>query len=193
MSDPTADFIRAAFERNRRKMTVQLARELGVPEAQVIRALPEGLATELDVSRWEELLRSLEPLGNVHVIVTSGAATLESFGNFGNFSTFGPAGSPDRYFNVQTKTLDLHVRPADLASVFAVEKPGHLDGVNTLSFQFYDRAGDSAFKVFLTFGGTAPPPEKRAAFDRLRDRFRRPADGPAPPVRVDNIGTMPET
>ena len=170
MGEVTADSIRAALGRNPRKMTVQLARELGVPELEVIRAMPDGMAAELDVSRWEELLRALEPLGDVHVIVTNGAVTLESFGRFGNFSTFGSG--EGRYFNVQTKSLDLHLRPAALAASFAVEKPGHMDGVNTLSFQFYGHDGASAFKVFLTFGGSEPPAEKRRAFDALRERFR---------------------
>ena len=159
--------IRAAYAANPRKMTVQLARELNVPELHVVRALPEGLARELDPSRWEELIRSFEPLGKVHVIVTNGAVTLESFGAFGHFSTFG------EYFNVQSKDLDMHVRFAQLAHVFAVEKPGHRDGVNTLSFQFFDPDGRAAFKVFLTFGGSKPNPERRAQFDAIRDRFAR--------------------
>src|SRR5688500_16812363 len=87
--------IRAALARARRKMTVQVARELGVPDVEVIRCLPDGLAVELDGSWWEELIRRFESLGPVHVIVTNGAVTLESFGQFGNFSTWGP------YFNVQ--------------------------------------------------------------------------------------------
>ena len=158
----------AALARDPRRMTVQLARELGVPEEQVIRALPAGRVTELDASRWEELLRGLEPLGKVHVIVTNGAVTLEAFGTFGNFSTFG------EYFNVQTKDLDMHIRPSTLGAAFAVEKPGHLDGVNTLSFQFYDRNGAAAFKVFLTFGGANPPAAKVDAFVAIRERFALP-------------------
>src|SRR5581483_4655061 len=146
--------IRAAWEREPRKMTMQLARELGVSEAQVIRAMPADRVRELDISRWEELIRAFESLGRVHVIVTNGAVTLEAFGSFGHFSTFG------EFFNVQSKDLDMHIRPANLGAIFAVEKPGHLDGINTLSFQFYDRQGHSAFKVFLTFGGAAPPAEK---------------------------------
>jgi len=161
--------IRAAYNRNPRQMTVQLARELGVGEAEVIRALPQGMARELDATRWEEMLRSFEALGKVHVIVTNGSVTLEAFGEFGNFSTFG------QYFNVQTKDLDMHIRPATLAAAFAVEKPGHMDGVNTLSFQFYDTAGAAAFKVFLTFGGHAPPPEKLALFNQLRESFAVPS------------------
>jgi len=150
-------------------MTVQLARELGVPEVEVIRAMPASTLRELDVSRWEELLRSFEELGDVHVIVTNGSVTLEAFGRFGNFSSFGEG--EGRYFNVQTKTLDMHIRPATLGAVFAVEKPGHMDGVNTLSFQFYHREGFAAFKVFLTFGGAAPPPQRLVQFAALRDRF----------------------
>jgi putative hemin transport protein len=162
-----AERIRAAHRANPRKMTVQLARELGVPELHVVRALPDGLARELDASRWEELIRSFEPLGKVHVIVTNGAVTLESFGAFGNFSTFG------EYFNVQSKDLDMHVRFAQLAHAFAVEKPGHMDGINTLSFQFFDPEGRAAFKVFLTFGGAKPTAARRAQFDAIRDRFVR--------------------
>ena len=157
--------IREALAVNRRKMTIQVARELGVSEVEVIRCLPDGHAAELDVSRWEELIRRFELLGQVHVIATNGAVTLECFGQFGNFSTFG------EYFNVQTNTLDMHIRHEQLAAAFAVEKPGHMDGVNTLSFQFYDRSGTAAFKVFLTFGGSAPPPAKLADFTSIRDEF----------------------
>ena len=131
--------------------------------------MPTGTVTELDVSRWEELLRATEDLGDVHVIVTNGSVTLEAFGRFGNFSTFGEGDG--RYFNVQTKSLDMHLRPATLGAVFAVEKPGHMDGVNTLSFQFYHREGFAAFKVFLTFGGSAPPPKRVEQFQALRGRF----------------------
>jgi putative hemin transport protein len=145
---------------------MQLARELGVPEVEVVRVLPDGRAVELEVSRWEELLRSFEALGEVHVIVSNGAATLEAVGAFGGFSTWG------EFFNVQTRTLDMHLRFAQLGAVFAVEKPSHMSGVNTLSFQFFDRQGNAALKVFLNFGGKARP-EHVGQFARLRDAFRK--------------------
>jgi putative heme iron utilization protein len=163
--------IRAAVRQSPRKMTLQIARDLGVPEVAVIRALPDNRAVELDVGRWEELIRSLEDLGKVHVIVSNGGATLEAFGQFGNFSTWG------EFFNVQTKSLDMHIRWPQLGSAFAVEKPGHMEGVNTLSFQFYDTAGAAAFKVFLTFGGSTPSPETLARFTSIRDRFRMGPQG----------------
>lgn len=158
--------IRARLAAEPSAMTVMVAREFGVPEVEVIRALPPERCAELDVTRWEALIRSFEALGNVHVIATNAAVTLEAFGTFGNFSLTGP------FFNVQTKTLDMHVRHAALRSVFALQKPGHMDGVNTLSFQFFDDHGAAAFKVFLTFGGKAPPAEKVAQFEALRDRYR---------------------
>ncbi len=149
------------------QMTMQLARQVGVPEVEIIRRLPEGRSVELDIGRWEELIYSLETLGQVHVIVTNGSTTFEMVGQFGGFSTFG------EFFNVQTSSLDMHIRYEQLGAAFAVQKPGHTDGVNTLSFQFYDRAGQAAFKVFLTFGGSPPAPERLAAFELLRERFRK--------------------
>jgi putative heme iron utilization protein len=161
---PLRDRVAAALAANPNAMTMQLSRDLGVPEAEVIRALPEGRAVELDITRWEKLIRSFEALGAVHVIVSNGAVTLEATGQFGNFSTWG------EFFNVQTK-LDMHVRWPRLGAAFAVEKPGHLDGVPTLSVQFFDKEGQSAFKVFLTFGGKPPTPERRGQFDAIRKQF----------------------
>jgi len=45
------DRIRAAVEKNPRKMTLQLARDLGVPEIEVIRAFPADRVMELDIAR----------------------------------------------------------------------------------------------------------------------------------------------
>jgi putative hemin transport protein len=166
MTADARERIRAAVRQAPAKMTMQVARDLGVPEVEVIRALPDGRAVELDADRWEELIRGFEALGQVHVIVSNGGATLEAVGQFGGFSTWG------EFFNVQTKSLDMHIRWAQLAAAFAVEKPGHMDGQRTLSFQFFDRGGAAAFKVFLNFGGE-PSAERAAAFAEVRERFRK--------------------
>ena len=158
--------IRAAVDKNPRKMTLQLARDLGVPEVEVIRAFPMDRVVELDIARWEELLRGFEALGSLRVLVSNGATTLEVDGQFGGFSTAG------EFFNVQTDSLDMHIRWQQLGAVFAVEKPGHMDGTATRSFQFFDQTGAATFKVFLNFGGPIPP-EREAKFVELRDRFKR--------------------
>jgi len=162
----TREQIQKAIRENPNQMTMLLARQFGVPEVEIVRAFPDDRAIELDAQRWEELIRSLEVFGKVHVIVSNGGATLEANGQFGNFSTTGD------FFNVQTKSLDMHIRWREIGAVFAVEKPGHLDGKKTLSFQFFDRSGHSAFKVFLGFGAGIPP-EKAEHFMKVRDTFRK--------------------
>lgn len=160
----TAERLREAIRRQPGRMTLQLAREFGVPEVEVIRAFPADRATELDASRWEDLIRTLEAAGLVRVLVSNGAATMEVVGQFGGFSTTG------EFFNVQTDSLDLHIRWRELAAAFAVEKPGHVDGRATYSVQFFDRAGAAAFKVFANFGEPLAPDRLRLFF-RLRDEF----------------------
>jgi len=158
--------VRLALDGNPGAMTMQLARDLGVAEAEIIRALPDNRATELDLGRWEELLRRLESFGTVHAIVSNGAVTLEAVGQFGGFSTWG------EFFNVQTDSLDMHIRHGNLGAAFAVEKPSHMSAVNTLSIQFYDRSGAAALKVFLNFGGKASA-DTVTRFAALRDEFRK--------------------
>src|SRR4051794_6570243 len=65
LSPETVERIRAALRKSPNQMTLQLARDLGVPEAEVIRCFPDGRAVELDITRWEEILRALEGLGTV--------------------------------------------------------------------------------------------------------------------------------
>jgi len=159
------DTIRAAVAKNPRKMTLQLARELGVPEVEIVRALPDGRSVELDVRRWEDLLRNLETFGGVRILLSNGAATIEVDGQFGGFSTTG------EFFNVQTASLDMHIRWQQLAAAFAVEKPGHMDGTTTYSFQFFDQTGSAAFKIFLNFGEPISP-AREALFIKVRNTFR---------------------
>jgi putative heme utilization carrier protein HutX len=165
---PLAQRVKDALANNPKVMTMQLARELGAPEGEVVRSLPDDRAVELDLSRWEELFNRLATLGKVHVIVTNGAATLEVEGEFGGFSTWG------EFFNVQNGPggLDMHIRYGELGSVFAVEKPSHLTGINTLSLQLFDRRGAAALKVFFNFGGK-PSPQRLAQFEAIREQFRK--------------------
>lgn len=158
--------IRSAVEKNPRKMTLQLARDLGVPEVEVIRAFPADRVMELDIGRYEELFQSVEALGSVRVLVSNGATTIEVDGTFGGFSTAG------EFVNVQTDTLDMHIRWRELAAAFVVEKPGHMDGVSTHSIQFFDPTGAAALKVFLNFG-TPLPADRQEKLAQLRRTFAR--------------------
>ena len=161
----TREEIRAFILENPNQMTMLLAKKFNVPEVEIIRAFPESRVVELDPARWEELIRGLESFGKVHVIVSNGATTLEAVGQFGGFSTAGV------FFNVQTDSLDMHIRWQEIGAMFAVEKPSHLEGKNTFSFQFFDRCGNAAFKVFLNFGG-AISSERAERFTQMRDGLR---------------------
>src|SRR4051794_5394650 len=108
--------IRTALRNSPAQMTLQLARQLAVPGAEVIRAMPEDRSLELDAGRCQEVLTALGVLGQVTVIVSSASVTCEVVGEFGGFSP-----SAD-FFNVQSGSLDLHIRPAELGSAFAVVK-----------------------------------------------------------------------
>lgn len=165
MDGSSAQQVADYFAANPRGMTMVAARDLNLPEAEVVRYMPGGSVTELTANRFAEMMERLVEFGKTHVIVSNGVTTLESFGEFGKFSTWG------EYFNVQTKSLDMHIRHEQIAAVFAVEKPSHMDGVSTLSFQFYDCDGKSAFKVFLTFGQKAASDECRARWQAFRDEF----------------------
>jgi putative heme utilization carrier protein HutX len=161
-----AELVAEQLKQNPRAMTRHLAEALGVPEADVIRWLPEGRSIELNPERRLELIQRFEALGKVHVIVSNGATVLECFGQFGHFSTTGA------YFNVQTASLDMHINHEKLGAVFAVRKKGHMDGHETLSFQFFAKDGQAAFKVFMSFGGKGPPPEIEQRFADLVREFR---------------------
>lgn len=159
--------IRAAFNQDRSQMTLMLAHQLQIPEVEILRALEGDTAHELNFARWEELIRAFEELGDVTVIVSNGATTIEAFGQFGGFS------NAHGFLNVRSKSLDMHIRGWELASVFAFRKPSHLDKHESLSFQFFDRRGNAAFKVFLNFGGKEPTLELKSTYNTLIEQFKK--------------------
>ncbi|WKZ46038.1 MAG: ChuX/HutX family heme-like substrate-binding protein [Anaerolineales bacterium] len=163
--DERLEAIREAYNEDRSQMTLMLAYKLRVPEVDILRALEGDTARELDGSRWEEIIRAFEPIGNVTVIVSNGATTIEVFGQFGKFF------NKDGFLNIRTETLDMHIRGWELASVFAFRKPSHLDKHESLSIQFFDKRGNAAFKVFLNFGGNEPTPDLVEKYNELIEKF----------------------
>ena len=153
--------IREAYNSDRSQMTLMLAHKLHIPEAEIMQALNGETARELDFLRWEEIMRALEALGNVHIIVSNGATTIEVFGQFGKFT------NTNGFLNIRTKSLDMHIRSWELVAVFAFRKPSHLDNHESLSFQFFDRRGNAAFKVFLNFGGDDPSLELMEKYNAI--------------------------
>lgn len=164
-AEERAQAIRDAYNQDRSQMTLMLAHQLKIQEVEILRALQGDTAYELDSTRWEEIIRDFEPLGDLAVIVSNGATTIEVTGKFGKFF------NKDGFLNIRTDSLDMHIRGWELASVFAFKKPSHLDKHDALSIQFYDRRGNSAFKVFFNFGNSDPTSELIENYNQFIQKF----------------------
>lgn len=160
------------LEKDPRAMTILMARELRVPESEIVRAFPDEFVSELQVGgeRTIDLIRAFEALGRVHVIASNSGCTLEAYGFFGGYSLTGP------FFNVQTDTLDMHIRHQQIASAFTLIKPSHQDGQTTYSIQLFDGDGRAVFKVFVYKSVTerdgAEIEAAVAKWGEIRDAFR---------------------
>src|SRR3954449_490160 len=129
-----AESILAYFREDRSRMTMMAARKYDVPEQAVVEALLDVWPiVRLRADAFRTLMEALPSLGTMRVFVRSKAAIIESVGTFGGYSETGP------FFNVQTDTLDMHIFPAEITSIYAVEKRGHDSEFVTHSFQFFDR------------------------------------------------------
>jgi putative hemin transport protein len=161
--------IRDYFRDDRSRMTMMAARTLDVPEQTVVEALV-GVwpIVRLGAGVFRALMEALPSLGTMRVFVRSRAAIIESVGTFGGFSETGP------FFNVQTETLDMHILHDEIGAIFAVEKWGHDTQFATHSFQFFDHAGNAAFKAFLWEDFPNVPAPRIEEFRRLTRRFSQP-------------------
>ena len=162
----TIEAILDYFREDRSRMTMMAARKFGVAEQVVVEALVETWPiVRLDPGAFTALMEELPALGTMRVFVRSRAVVIESVGTFGGFSEAGP------FFNVQTDTLDMHILHAEIGAIFAVEKWGHDTKYATHSFQFFDHAGDAAFKAFLWDNFPDVPAPRIEAFHDLARKY----------------------
>jgi len=164
-ADPAA-LIRDWFAHDPSRMTMMAARKFAVPEQAVVEALlGQWPIDRLREGSFAELMEALPGLGLMRVFVRSRAAVIESVGHFGGYSEYGP------FFNVQTETLDMHILRDQIGAIYAVRKRGHDSTNDTHSFQFFDHAGDAAFKAFLWEDFPNVPPARVEAFEALAKRL----------------------
>lgn len=169
MTDPAvAESIRAFFREDPSRMTMIASRKFAVPERSVV----EALVGQMPIDRlrdgcFSDLMNELPALGTMRVFVRSRAAIIESVGVFGGYSETGP------FFNVQTDTLDMHIFPDEIATIYAVRKLGHDTTYATHSFQFFDREGNAGFKAFLWQDYPNVPTPLVDAYETVVSRFAR--------------------
>lgn len=120
--------------------TGMLADSLGVPEADVLRAMPDGHAHELQVADMDRFIEGLAALGRIYFVTRNEGCVTEIKERFGGFSRSGP------FLNVDGEALHLHLRTDRIAAVFHVtpETPTPMP-----SLQFFADSGAMVFKVFL--------------------------------------------
>jgi putative hemin transport protein len=161
-----AEAVRLWFREDPSRMTMMASRKFGLPEQAVVDSLVgEWPITRLRDDVFAELMEALPSLGTMRVFVRSKAAIIESVGIFGGYSESGP------FFNVQTDTLDMHIFPAEIRSIYALEKRGHDSDFVTHSFQFFDRQGDAGFKAFLWENFPQVPAARIESFHELARRL----------------------
>ena len=169
VESPKAEEIREWFTKDPSRMTMVASRHFQVPEAEVIGALVgQWPISQLREDSFREIMDALKAVGLVRIFVRSKAAVMECDGNLGeaSYSNSGP------FFNVDGGGLDMHIMPAEIASVFAVEKKSHMNPEDhTYSIQFFDKNGDSAFKVFLWQDFPKAPEYAVNAFRQIVSQF----------------------
>lgn len=162
----SAEAVRLWFREDPSRMTMMASRKFGLTEQAVVDSLVgQWPITRLREGVFSELMEALPSLGTMCVFVRSKAAIIEAVGVFGGYSETGP------FFNVQTDTLDMHIFPAEICSIYAVEKRGHDSEYVTHSFQFFDRQGDAGFKAFLWENFPQVPDNHIASFHELAARL----------------------
>ncbi|HBR99210.1 MAG TPA: heme utilization cystosolic carrier protein HutX [Gammaproteobacteria bacterium] len=138
----TAD-INAILDKEPGTLPAELARQLGATELEVLRHMPEGMATELPATQFEAILKDVKTWGNVTTIVESAGSIFELKCPFPNGSSkFGyyNLGGPDTPFHG-------HLKLDTVAAIFLVSKLFH--GVMTHQIMFIDTAGGCIFKIYL--------------------------------------------
>ena len=120
----------------------QIAREYGVSTLAVVEALPKAHRTTLTGDRFEAVMADISRWGDVLVIVHTADIVLECKGAL-------PLGSFSRgYYNVHGDSpIGGHIKAENCASIAFVSRP--FMGRASCSVQFFNKAGEAMFKVFV--------------------------------------------
>ncbi|MDW6025836.1 ChuX/HutX family heme-like substrate-binding protein [Mesorhizobium sp. BAC0120] len=132
--------IRRAKEENPSLRERDLARQLGISEAEYVAAWC-GQGTVRIAPRVRELLTGLEAIGEVMALTRNDSAVHEKIGVYDKVVT------GDQNALVLGEQIDLRIFPKVWAHGFAVEK--REGGEVRRSLQFFDQAGEAVHKVHL--------------------------------------------
>ena len=139
-------------------MPAMMAAQLKSPEACIVMALPENMRTFADPKKFDDIWAEMTSWEKTTFICQTPGAVIEIKGKL-------PRGKHGHgYFNLMEKDNPLggHLRIDNLGSICFLEKP--FFGLESLSVQFYDKAGDNLFAVYAGR-------EKRKLIQSVKESF----------------------
>lgn len=133
--------VRKKLQENPGVMLEALARNSGLPMAELIELLPEKMWKRTDGSRFIEIMQLLPTLGQMTLVMNTPDVIMEFSGKI-------PTGSENHgFYNLDYKSpMHGHLRANNCKSVYLVERPFMKS--QTVSIQFMNEAGEVMFKVF---------------------------------------------
>jgi putative heme utilization carrier protein HutX len=171
-SEQFQETVRARVRENPSVMPRALAEELGVAEAEVIRALPEDMRAAAPAGDFEAIWGAMCGWEKVTFIAVNPGIIVEvpcrlPKGRFAH-----------GMFNLMDKASPLggHILAHKVAQVWLVSKP--FFGLESHSVQFFDAEGGILFSVYAGRDESrAVLDSVRAGFLTLRSRYETPAGG----------------
>ncbi len=142
-----------------------IAREVGVSTLAVLEAAPEEQRRFIPAERFEALWLELSSWGAVLFIVHTLDIVLECEGSL-------PVGSFGHgYYNIHGDSpIGGHIKAGNCRAIYLVDRKFH--GRRSCSVQFFNRAGEAMFKVFVRRDQARELlPDQLARFEALKTRF----------------------
>lgn len=150
------------------KATSMIARELGVTELEVVRALSPVAATEVAPAAFDAIMAEVPGWGPITFLVQNESVILEVKGEL-------PTGSHGQgFYNLKhgASPIGGHIRAGDVRAVFFVTQP--FMGMESVSIQFYNGQGNAMCKLFLSrTDDRTIRPDQRLAYEALRKRLQQ--------------------
>lgn len=135
--------LRQKFELQADLMPAQLASELGLPEMEVVAALPLGQVVFVPLTQLDTLLQALPEWGTLTTIVMLSGSVFEFKGDF-------PKGKyAHGYYNLYSKGDGLHghLKLEGMRGIALISRP--FRGSESHSINFFGSEGEVVFKVYL--------------------------------------------
>jgi putative heme utilization carrier protein HutX len=162
------DTILKALKESKTPYTAFVARDLGIPESDIFKALPADECTELDKNKLAEIMAEIGKCESVLLIVKSGGAVLEVV------SSISKQSESRGYYNVMGEPAHMHIMPHGMDSIFAVHREPGTPKPMKYSIQFYDHEGKPALKIFLTQDKESKYREgDMAIFDKIKESYAK--------------------